>query len=41
LPLHGSTVVGPEQALVMEQEVKTLLLKGAIERVLPPSNELQ
>lgn len=34
------TVVGPEQALVLEQEVKTLLLKGAIERVPPPSREL-
>lgn len=32
-----STVVGPEQVLVMEQEVKTLLEKGAIEYV-PPSN---
>jgi len=34
------TLVGPEQALVLEQEVKTLLLKGAIERVPPPSREL-
>jgi len=33
------TVVGPEQALVMEQEVKTLLQKEAIERVPPPSKE--
>ncbi|XP_048030341.1 uncharacterized protein LOC125257733 [Megalobrama amblycephala] len=33
------TVVGPEQALVMEQEVKTLLEKGAIEHVLPPDRE--
>ncbi|KAJ8006447.1 hypothetical protein DPEC_G00107360 [Dallia pectoralis] len=32
-------VVGPEQALVLEQEVQTLLLKGAIERVLLPSRE--
>ncbi|XDV38776.1 hypothetical protein PO909_008118 [Leuciscus waleckii] len=31
------TVVGPEQVLVMEQEVNTLLEKGAIEYV-PPSN---
>ena len=33
------TVVGPEQSLVMEQEVTTLLQKGAIERVPPPSRE--
>ncbi|KAK9959588.1 hypothetical protein ABG768_009702 [Culter alburnus] len=31
------TVVTPEQSLVMEQEVMTLLRKGAIERVPPPS----
>ncbi|XP_067241145.1 uncharacterized protein [Chanodichthys erythropterus] len=31
------TVVTPEQSLVMEQEVMTLLQKGAIERVPPPS----
>ncbi|CAM4515709.1 unnamed protein product [Leuciscus chuanchicus] len=31
------TVVGPEQVLVMEQEVNTLLEKGAMEYV-PPSN---
>ncbi|ROL51349.1 Transposon Ty3-G Gag-Pol polyprotein [Anabarilius grahami] len=31
------TVVAPEQSLVMEQEVTTLLQKGAIERVPPPS----
>ncbi|XDV14274.1 hypothetical protein PO909_002450 [Leuciscus waleckii] len=34
-----STLVGPEQALVMEQEVETLLRKEAIERVPPPSRE--
>ncbi|XP_048037449.1 uncharacterized protein LOC125262674 [Megalobrama amblycephala] len=33
------TVVTPEQSLVMEQEVATLLRKGAIERVPPPSNQ--
>ncbi|CAM4725781.1 unnamed protein product [Leuciscus chuanchicus] len=33
------TVVDSEQALVMEQEVMTLLRKGAIERVSPPSRE--
>ncbi|XP_048024136.1 LOW QUALITY PROTEIN: uncharacterized protein LOC125253920 [Megalobrama amblycephala] len=33
------TVVGPEQALVMEQEVKTLLEKEAIEHVLPLDRE--
>lgn len=31
-----STVVGPEQAQVMEQEVKSLLIKEAIERLHPP-----
>lgn len=31
------TLVGPEQTLVMEQEVDTLLRKGAIERVPPLS----
>ncbi len=39
LPLHfnrvTATLVGPEQALVMEQEVSTLLRKEAIE-VVPP-----
>ncbi|XP_026100385.1 uncharacterized protein LOC113071237 [Carassius auratus] len=30
------TVVHPEQALVMEQEVKSLLAKNAIEQVYPP-----
>ncbi|CAM4592174.1 unnamed protein product [Leuciscus chuanchicus] len=33
------TVVGPEQVLVMEQEVNTLLEKGAIEYVPPSSRE--
>ncbi|XP_051740767.1 uncharacterized protein LOC127507586 [Ctenopharyngodon idella] len=33
------TVVGREQSLVMEQEVMTLLQKGAIERVPPPSKQ--
>ncbi|XP_051743302.1 uncharacterized protein LOC127508877 [Ctenopharyngodon idella] len=32
-----STVVDPEQSLVLEREVLTLLRKGAIERVPPPS----
>lgn len=33
------TDVGPEQALIMEQEVVTLLDKGAIECVPPPKIE--
>lgn len=33
------TMVGPEQALVMDQEVKTLLVKGAKESVPPPERE--
>ncbi|XP_048017809.1 uncharacterized protein LOC125249543 [Megalobrama amblycephala] len=33
------TVVGPQQSLVMEQEVMTLLQKGAIERVPPPGKQ--
>lgn len=33
------TIVKPEQALVMEQEVLALLIKGAIERVLPLDRE--
>ncbi len=40
-PFNGviPTLVGPEQALVMEQEVSTLLRKEAIEVVLPLDKE--
>ncbi len=41
LPFNGvtPTLVGPEQALVMEQEVSTLLIKVAIEGVPPLDKE--
>ncbi len=40
-PINGviPTLVGPEQALVMEQEVSTLLRKEAIEMVPPLDKE--
>ncbi len=40
-PFNGvsPTLVGPEQALVMEQEVSTLLRKEAIKVVLPRDKE--
>ena len=34
-----STVLGPKQILVMEQEVKTLLEKEAIEHVTPSNRK--